>query len=110
MRERAAATGEDPLRITTQFRVKAGMAYELRERGSRLTLLMTSTQVEGTTDSLWTCEAFVAPQRSVLHAASTRAAALRGAGEAWKAVETEQGLPSFDWDAVAQALARVRAV
>lgn len=96
--------GTDKLRITTQFRVRGGMAYELREHGSRLTVLITN----GAPGSEWTCEAFTDPARPISHSATTRAEAVRRTSDAWRS--DQQGLPRFDWDAVVSALTQVRAI
>ena len=98
--------GADALRITTQFRVLHGMAYELRAHGTRLTILITKPDGR----AAWSCEAFIEPTRSIAALANTRAAALRTASELWKPDGPERGLPAFDWDAVTRALADVRAI
>lgn len=113
MRERTAPggndAGNDALRITAQFRIRNGMAYELRQSGARLTLLITE-QPTHEARSEWIVEASSAqaPGAAVAQAGSTRAEALRRTGELWAA--DARGLPRFDWDAVTQALAMVRAI
>ena len=115
MREKTASNktdkGNDSLRITDQFRTRHGMAYELRERGSRLTLLIAErTTPDAGTE--WHVEATSVqlPGAAFSHAASTRAEALRQTGMHWAADCDARGLPSFDWEAVAKALTAVRAI
>lgn len=113
MRERSprrvAADGK--LQITTQFRVRGGMAYELREQGERLTVLLTTLGSEGPS-SEWTCESFGAgaEEPRVSHAAATRAAALGLTRATWEAQDRVRGIRRFDWGAVERVLAGVRAI
>lgn len=102
--------GNDATRITDQFRTRHGMAYELRERGSRLTLLIAERAIEGGAE--WHVEASSVqfPGATITHAASTRAEAVRRIGVQWAADCAARGLPSFDWEAVARALSAVRAI
>jgi hypothetical protein len=102
--------GADALRITDQFRTRHGMAYELRERGSRLTLLIAEHAIEGGAE--WQVEASSVqfPGATMTQAASTRAEAVRRVGVRWAEGCVARGLPSFDWDAVARALTAVRAI
>lgn len=110
--------GNDALRITDQFRTRHGMAYELRERGSRLTLLIAERTVEGGAGDggqgsvEWHVEASSTqfPGSTISQAASTRAEAVRRIGMQWTVDCGTRGLPSFDWDAVARALTAVRAI
>ena len=103
--------GSDKLRITDQFRTRQGMAYELREKGARLTVLIAERTAEGQATE-WHVEASSAQAAgaSVAHAASTKAEALRRTGVEWAADGLTRGLPSFDWAAVAIALRAVRAI
>jgi hypothetical protein len=103
--------GADALRITDQFRTRQGMAYELRERGSRLTLLIAERATpEAGTEWLVEASSVQFPGAAVTHAASTRAEALRRTGVQWGEDCAARGLPSFDWDAVARVLTAVRAI
>lgn len=110
MRERGRSDdGNDKLRITAQFRTREGMAYELREHGARLTVMITAgTQSEGA----WLVEAFssLEPTSGIQNIAATRREALRRTGAAWRVEAGNRGLPQFDWDAVADALTTVRAI
>lgn len=98
--------GSDALRITDQFRTRQGMAYELRQSGARLTVLI--NEQEGG----WCVEASSVqyPGEEISRVASTRAEALRRTGVQWTEDSAARGLPSFDWSAVAVALTAVRAI
>lgn len=114
MRERGAGKtddGTDKLRITDQFRTRAGMVYELRQHGARLTLLISERAADDGVAN-WHVEASsnVAPGAAIEQVASTRADALRMTGVQWVADCGARGLPTFDWEAVAHALTAVRAI
>ncbi|MBI2390747.1 MAG: hypothetical protein HYV09_14250 [Deltaproteobacteria bacterium] len=113
MRERAGKTddGTDRLRITDQFRTRAGMVYELRQHGARLTLLISERSTDDGS-AQWCVEASsnVVPGTAVEHSATTKADALRMTGVQWVADCGVRGLPTFDWEAVARALTAVRAI
>jgi hypothetical protein len=100
------------LKITNQFRSKAGFCYDLRCDGARLTLNI--TQRQGVDDAgEWHVEACAKPAASDAPIAAwgqTRVDALREVGRQWSSRAGELGLPIFDWDAVATALTNVRAV
>ncbi len=101
----------DSMHITDQYRTRNGMAYELREHGARLTVMIAERTTEETGRE-WHVEASAAqfPGSEVSHAASTKAEALRHAGLDWAAVSATRGLPAFDWEAVTKALTAVRAI
>jgi len=103
--------GTDALRITSQFRTREGMAYELRDHGARLTVLITETRGEAAA-AAWRVEAFASltPAVTISHTAPTRREALQRTGGGWELGAREHNLPTFDWDAVARALAVVRAI
>jgi hypothetical protein len=112
MRERAHTDkGTDAMRITNQFRTREGMAYELREHGERLTVLITESN-KAETEAGWHVEAFAsrAPDNAIAYTSQTRREALRRTGAQWVLDATTRGLPTFDWDAVASALTLVRAI
>ncbi len=100
------------LRITQQFRSGRAMVYDLRDRGSRLTVRIFERQssaepgdfrVEAATGS--------GPDIPVITGwGATRAEALREAGRSWSEARFTTALPAFDWEAVARALSAVRAV
>jgi hypothetical protein len=112
MRERKSASdnGTDALRITAQFRTRQGMAYELREHGARLTVLISAN--DDGADAAWRCEAFssLAPANAIARTAPTRQEALQRTGAEWTVDARRRDLPAFDWDAVSRALAVVRAI
>jgi hypothetical protein len=101
------------LRITNQFRSKGGMAYDLRCDGVRLTLLVTERTTREDPGE-WHIEARGA--RTAEHVAvvaawgATRADALRAVGQSWGTDEATTDLRVFNWEAVASALAAVRAI
>lgn len=103
--------GTDALRITAQFRTREGMAYELRDKGARLTVLISESDKDAKGEP-WRVEAFssLAPTSAVARTASTRREALQRTGAEWVVDAPSRGLPSFDWEAVARALAVVRAI
>lgn len=110
MVERGRATDAGAVHIESQFRTREGMAYELRGAGARLTVLVTK---EGLPEvDPWRVEVFtsLAPAETLARRGGTRREALERAGVAWTTEAGERGLPSFDWDAVAQCLATVRAI
>lgn len=104
MAERAQVIPADRLRITAQFRVRGGMAYELLQHGRRLTLLFSH---DPTSEGEWSCEAFIGIRGSagpVMRVGKTRTEALqRTSAELGDAAR-------FDWDAIVQALTQVRAL
>jgi len=113
MRDRKASSdkGNDALRITAQFRTREGMAYELREHGARLTVLI-SESAKNDVEGPWRVEVFssLAPTAGISRAAATRREALQRSGVEWAVDAPTRGLPSFDWEAVARVLTVVRAI
>lgn len=103
--------GTDQVRITDQFRTRAGMAYELRGRGNRLTLVVSETS-DSITPAEWRVEASCpqCPGAEVTYSAKTRVEAVQRTGEKWIAEGEALGLPAFDWTEVIKALTAVRAV
>jgi hypothetical protein len=100
------------LKITNQFRSKAGFVYDLRCDGARLTVNITQRQGAGDAGE-WHVEASTkaaASDAAIAAWADTRVAALQEVGRQWSSRAAELGLPTFDWDAVATALTNVRAV
>ncbi len=99
------------LRITQQFRSRDAMVYDLRGAAGRLTLRITG---RGDDDGVeWRVEASTSTSPdaiSVASSAPTRAKALHAVGQTWTATHIAQNLPLFDWEAVAKALADVRAL
>lgn len=102
----------DTLKITNQFRLKAGLVYDLRCDGSRLTVFITPRERPDDSGE-WRVEARAShsPEAFVVTEwGATRIEALREAGRVWASKVAEQGLPTFDWEAVVKALQDVRAV
>jgi hypothetical protein len=101
------------LRITDQYRdyVEGGMVYELRCGDARLALR--AAQSKGPGDPEWRFEARTtqSPQLVILGDwRGSRAVALETLARSWNAKVPLLGIPSFDWGAIAAALAAVRAV
>lgn len=100
------------LRITQQFRSGRAMVYDLRDKGSRLTLKIFARQSSDDPGD-FRVDAATGGGPDVLVVTgwgATRADALREAGRSWLEARIRSALPSFDWEAVARALSAVRAV
>jgi hypothetical protein len=105
-------TEEEGLRITQQFRSRDAMVYDLKSVSGRLTLRVTGREDDDGT-AQWRIEAATSSSPdaiSVAESAATRAEALRAVGRSWAEKRLAHNLPVFDWDAVARALAAVRAI
>ena len=103
---------EHPVKITQQYRARTGMTYDLKGDGHRLTVHICPREKESDGGD-WRVDASMAPTRDtpvVSEWGPSRADALRAAGTAWTSRATAEGLPAFDWDAVAKALQAVRAI
>ena len=99
------------LKITQQSRIRSGMVYDLKYEGSRLNVRVFPR--ENPTDSAdWRVEARTndAAKTVVTEWGATRTDALREVGRSWASIAPEHGLPTFDWEAVAQALVAVKAL
>lgn len=98
------------LRITSQFRTRAGMAYELCDREVRVTVIVTETG-EADPSKRWQVEAFCTadPTARVDRSGPTRREALLAMGAVWDRDEAGK-LPPFDWEGAARALGVVRAL
>ena len=104
---------KNALRITTQYRDREkGMVYELRCGDDRIAVRREEgASVPG--GSEWRFEARTpqSPEVVVLGAwVSTRTAALEDVARLWSLKVPSLGIPSFDWVAVATALAAVKAL
>jgi len=100
------------VRITNQFRKGDAMVYDLTCEDVRLTLEVKSREDTDGTGS-WHVEAFArhAPERPTLdELGTTPSEALRAVATSWMAKRGTYGFPTLDWDAVAKALAEVRAI
>jgi hypothetical protein len=107
--KKAEPTSE--LRITTQYRARRGMIYELECRGATLDIhVLRRDGSDGAGE--WCVEAHDGHSRDAVVIscfAATRREALRGVGQAW-AERGPSSLAAFDWDAVARTLTTVRAL
>jgi hypothetical protein len=107
-----AAKDNGSLRIVLQHRDRASMIYELSCNGDELDI--TISPRKNTDDpGDWHIEARAgraAGAGRVTEWAATRADALRAVGRKWASNAGERQLPAFDWEAVAVALAAVRAL
>ena len=104
---------ERAIRITQQFRSRDAMVYDLRSSAGRLTLRFTGRGGDVGPPTVWRIEASTStsPDTAIVaEEGGTRADALRSVGVAWNEKRLAQGLPSFDWEAIARTLAAVRAV
>jgi hypothetical protein len=101
---------KDSLKITNQFRSKGGMAYDLKCKGTRITVLV-SPRTTPDDEGDWRVEARShTPQEEdvvVTGWGPTRIAALQALGRSSTATAS---LGMFDWDAVATVLSSVRAI
>jgi hypothetical protein len=101
---------KDTLKITNQFRSKGGMAYDLKCKGTRITVLV-SPRTTPDDEGDWRVEARThTPQEESLVVTGwgpTRIAALRAVGRSPSATSN---LAMFDWEAVAAVLTSVRAL
>lgn len=103
---------KDALKITDQSRDRNGMVYDLKAEGNRLTVRIFPRE-NPTEQNEWRIEARVssAPEAlTVTQWGATRTEALQEVGKVWVSLAAEQGLPTFDWAAVAVALNAVRAL
>jgi hypothetical protein len=104
---------EESVRITQQFRARDAMVYDLRGSAGRLTLRITGRGGGDGPPTEWRIEASTSPSPDAVIAAelgATRAEALRAVGRSWDEKRLASNLPHFDWDAVARAMAAVRAI
>jgi hypothetical protein len=97
------------VRITDQFRSGQGMVYDLKCENVRLSIFMTFSNES----SRWTVrvEAKQIPEPGSAEATGTsRDEALGVLANAWREHLGVIGYPPFDWAAIREALAAVRAV
>ncbi len=102
-----AATDEP--KITTQYRAKSKMMYELEWRGRAFELAISSDRDDDHEASVWRVVA--TREGTTLGSAegATASAALDALASSCRSTVTN-GLAELDWKAVASALARVRAI
>jgi hypothetical protein len=99
-------------RITSQFRERLNMTYELDCAGVRLAIRMFPTDPK---EEEWRIEACTkgiagADDMVVTASAPTRKAALEEVARAWGVQTTAAGLPALEWVAITNAMAAVRAI
>jgi len=101
---------KDPkARITDQFHDKRGMVYELKCDGVIVSISMVGVNEE----TEWQAEATAKVLPSPMVATGvgrSRAEAFSVLREAWCAQREGMPFPRFDWEAIQQALASVRAI
>jgi hypothetical protein len=100
------------VRITTQFRERLNMAYDLDCAGVRLAIKIFP---EESKSEPWRVEAFVrgvaeGESSAVTASAATRALALEDVARLWQEKSASSGAFKFDWAAIARAMAAVRAI
>jgi hypothetical protein len=96
-------------RITDQFHGKEGMVYELKCDGVALSISMIASKQE----TQWEVEATakVLPDPVVAKGVGrSRAEAFSVLQEAWCSQRTGAPFPRFEWEAIRNALASVRAI
>lgn len=99
-------------KITSQFRERRNIAYELDCSGVALAIKMFP---EDAREETWRIEASVKQEENpdaivVSASAPTRSAALEEVARSWSQNERVSGKLAFDWSAIKQALASVGAV
>jgi hypothetical protein len=103
---------KDVLRITQQCRARGGMVYDLKCESARLTVRVFPRESDADSGE-WRVEAspsHTAEAVIITEWGATRAETLREVGRSWTSKAAQYGLPTFDWDAVAQVLTDVRAL
>jgi RNA recognition motif-containing protein len=100
------------VRITSQFRERLNMSYELDCMDVQLSIKMFPEDPE---EKSWRIEASTknvvgAADTVITASAPTRAAALEELGRSWTDQAGALGLRPLDWAAVAEAMANVRAI
>ncbi|MGH7281044.1 MAG: RNA recognition motif domain-containing protein [Polyangiaceae bacterium] len=98
-------------RITSQFRERTNMVYELNCEGTRLTIKMFPEDVNG---EAWRLHAFVKSATDevvgIEATSATRASALAELARGWQEAASPTSAFKLDWPAITQALATVRAI
>jgi hypothetical protein len=108
-RDGAAAPG---LKITTQYRSKLTMIYELESRGLAFEILISRAGSDSEPGE-WHVEAHNGVGDGAVAVAAdgaTASDALSVVARSWRATGTAGGLPELDWEAVATLLRTVRAI
>jgi hypothetical protein len=103
-REESKARDKNRMRITSQFRERMNMAYELEGEGLKLSIRIWPNEAD---QNSWRIEAKPkGAEKGAMGEGKTRAQALEAASEVWRA----ENLPAVDWRALTEALVTVRAV
>lgn len=101
---------EHAVKITQQYRARNGMTYDLKGEGHRLTVHISPRENASDRDD-WRVDAAIGSADPIVSEwGSSRAIALGAVGRVWSLRAQTEGLPAFDWDAVAKALLAVRAI
>ena len=98
-------------KITTQYRAKHAMIYELETRGRGFEIRIWNTDEEG--DAAWHVEARNGfGEEATLHSATgaTASEALDAVASACREAGTAGAFVDLDWEAVARVLGSVRAI
>jgi hypothetical protein len=109
MRDRS----KDAAIITTQFRSKRAMVYELKCESVKLSISIIARE-NSADEGEWRVEVSARPESEtepvlIGEWGATREGALRAVARTWNAREPRP-LPAVSWDAVVQALTVVRAL
>jgi hypothetical protein len=103
---------DDRAKITQQFRERANMAYELDCAGTKLTVRVFPIETTSSHDQ-WRIDARTTDAADAVVAtatAPTRAQAFHEVATWWRANGVLRRLPPLDWEAIARAMASVRAL
>jgi hypothetical protein len=99
-------------KITTQYRSKQTMIYELEARGIAFDIRI-SRDDEDHDPRTWHVEAhngFSEAALAVGADGATARAALSAVAQSWRSTGPDLGLPELDWEEVAKVLGAVRAI
>lgn len=99
----------EPVKITSQFRERNAIVYELDCAGVALSIKMSP---EDPQERSWRIEATLRQAEAITVAASgpTRIGALEEVSASWQKNDVASGAAPLDWAAITQALATVRAI
>ena len=105
-----AEVDKNALKMVEQFRDKSRMVYDFRRGPDFLSVRIAEEKSEA---GEWTIDVRTSNAEGgviVTGKGSTKKEALAEVGRSWDSTAIIQGLPRFDWDAVAKALTDVRAI
>jgi hypothetical protein len=99
------------VKMTRQLRERCHVKYELDHDGTPLAIRMYPTD-DGGGEAMWRVEATSsrAGDAIIMASAVTRTEALEQVGRSWREHEAPLHLPVFDWKAIVQFMAAVRAI